>query len=166
VNRGASALGRLLAVAALVASGVMGAVAFGGPADALTLKIVCKSISRPAGFPTWGLGSCNGTTGGQGAFDFSPFAPPGGTITIFWRKNTRSTKVKFATCSGEGCLPGVDKTPDGSSTCPAGSTEFEAKGKVTADNTGSATVGGVAKAEVCVDSSGGVSLEPGTKFKI
>jgi hypothetical protein len=50
--------------------------------------------------------------------------------------------------------------------CPAGDTDEVAKSTVTADTTGSVTVGSKTKVEVCITGSGSISLPAGKKAKI
>jgi hypothetical protein len=73
---------------------------------------------------------------------------------IVW-KNGKSTTVKLT----------VTQNPDASA-CAPGDSRYDAKGKTTADTTGSAIVGGKVKASVCVTSTGAISLVPGTKATI
>jgi hypothetical protein len=108
---------------------------------------------------TMTLSGCTGNTGGA-SLPITPaltFLSAGGTIT--W-VNGKTTTVTMASTGNE-----TDTDPAGGS-CPAGSSEIESKGQVTADNTGSAPVGGVAKGEVCEDlSTTNLTLEPLSAFK-
>jgi hypothetical protein len=64
-------------------------------------------------------------------------------------------------------ISATETDPSETQTCAAGSTEHELKGTVTADSTGSAPIGGVAKGEICVIPSvpSGFRNEPGSAFK-
>jgi hypothetical protein len=80
----------------------------------------------------------------------------GGTIT--WA-NGKTTTVTLSISTTE-----TDATEV--KVCPAGTTEYEETGFVTADTTGSAPVGRAAKGEVCIsDASANTRLELGTAFK-
>jgi hypothetical protein len=156
-----SRLTRLLVLA--TASASLATVALSGPAGAAALKIKCSGLTGTAA-GTIKLTGCNGNTGGGSkTFPASSFASGG---TIPWL-NGKTTTVTLSATSGEGSTPGVDKSPDtASGSCPATSTEFEAKGTVTGDTTGSATVGGPATGEACLDGAGNITIEPGSKLKL
>ncbi len=102
--------------------------------------------------------NCTGNTGGASkAISSTALASGSGTIT--W-VNGKKTGVQF-TEKGESKDPG--ETRD----CATGTTEYEIKGTVTSDTTGSTHVGAVFTAEVCVNNAtGAISLEPGTKAVI
>jgi hypothetical protein len=123
-----------------------------GSASAALPSIKCGKLTGTIS-TTVTLSKCSGNTGGASKAMPAASLASGGTIN--W-VNGKSTTVTLKVSTTE-----HDTTE--TLTCPAGTTEYEAKGKVTADTTGSAPVGGVAKAEVCADSTGNLSLEPGSK---
>jgi predicted RecA/RadA family phage recombinase len=131
-------------------------VAASVPASAATLSIRCTHLSGSISGSTAKLSGCSGNTGKSGTVPIASFASGTGTIT--WA-NGKTTSV-----SGTVTSPSKDETETKS--CAAGSTEYLLKGKVTADTTGSATVGGTVHAEACLSSTGTLSLEPGTKAVI
>jgi hypothetical protein len=148
----------LRAVSAVALTGAIALVAvpFAGPATASGLKIKCTQVAgiEPTGFS---LSGCTGNTGGgsthlAGAIFSSP-------LTITWLNGTATT-VMWTASSNEA-------DPSETLTCAAGTTEQELKGTVTADSTGSAPVGGVAKGEACVRPSLPTvyNNEPGSAFK-
>jgi hypothetical protein len=124
--------------------------AFASPAFASFTGIKCTTLSGNIA-STVTLSGCNGNTGGSSQPLLATSLASGGTIT--W-SNTQTTTVTLTVSSPTG------------GTCPAHTTLEEAKGKSTADTTGSAPVGGKVKVFVCLTSAGALSLEPGHVAKI
>ena len=140
-----SRLGRI-ATSVLLAGSV--AFAFGSPASAATPPgIACKRLAGTA-TGTVTLKRCTGNTGGASQPLPAASLVSGGTIT--W-VNSKTTTVKLTVTAGNNAL------------CAAGSSEYDARGKTTADTTGSVIIGGRVKAHVCVDSVGNISLVPNTR---
>jgi hypothetical protein len=128
-----------------------GAVALSaGPAGAAKNKaIVCTKLSGTESAAK--LKKCSGNTGTKSKSINGSTLLGGGPIN--W-KNGKSTTIS-APVLGTGTK------------CPAGtSDDVTISGTVTADTTGSATVGGPYSAEICVASSGALSLAPGTSASI
>jgi hypothetical protein len=148
-----SRISRLLAVGALAGAAALTSAPFVGSASPVT-QIVCKKLTGNIA-TTVTLSACtSAATGGSSKPIQATALASGGTIN--W-VNGKSTTVTLSISQTE---------KDGTETqvCPAGTSEYEAKGKVTADNTGFAPVGGVAKAEACVNgTTGAITLEPGSK---
>jgi hypothetical protein len=145
-----------LAVAAVAASAsIASVVGFVGTAHAAGLKIKCTALTGTiTGNIT--LSGCNGNTGGSSLPMPATSLATGGTIT--W-VNTQTTTVTLTSSTTE-------TDPTEALKCPKKSTEYEAKGSVTADTTGSAPVGGKASGEACVDAAGNITLEPGSVLKL
>jgi hypothetical protein len=149
-------LGRVLTGSVLVVSASAGAFALSaGPASAVPPKIVCKALSGAINGNIT-LSQCSGNTGGSSMPFLATSLATGGTIP--WT-NGKTTTITLTSSGNE---------TDADAACPAAEpTEFEAKGSVTADTTGSAPVGGVAKGEACVNSStNAIVIEPGSKLKL
>jgi hypothetical protein len=90
-----------------------------------------------------------GNTGGASQPMQATSLATGGTINWI---NGKTTTVKLTVVEGD------------STTCPAGNTRYDAKGKVTADTTGSTSVGAKVKASVCVNNTtGDIALVPDTR---
>jgi hypothetical protein len=143
-----SKLVRFLAIATVAGSASV--ATFAGPASgAGTLSIKCSSLTGNIS-STVKLSKCTGNTGKASKAIPATQLATGGTIK--W-VNGKTTTVTL-------------KVAQKGTACPAGSTEYQATGKVTADTTGSATVGGAAKALACVNAAGAVTLVPGTKATI
>jgi hypothetical protein len=138
----------VLTGAATLAAGSV--LAFLPSADAATTGIVCSKMSGTI-TSTVTLAKCTGNTGTKSKPIKSTSLASGGTIK--W-VNGKTTTVKLSVKQGPG------------GACPATSKEYIASGKVTADTTKSAKVGGPATAKVCVAASGAITLEPGTKAKL
>jgi hypothetical protein len=148
-----SRVSRLLAVGTLAGSAALGTFAFTGSASPVT-QIVCKKLTGNIA-TTVTLSACTlAATGGSSQPIPATSLASGGTIT--WQNSkTTTVTLKLSTTEHDGTE---------TLTCPAGTTEYEAHGKVTADTTGFAPVGGVAKAEACANgTTGAISLEPGSK---
>ena len=144
-------LGALAGSAALVPVAGMTALS-SGPAGAAKAKgITCSTLSgkvSSTGTAKINLSGCNGKTGGSGKSKGSATASSG---TIKW-KNGKSTTSSESYSGGSGC-PGSDITE-------------VVSGNVTADNTGSTSVGAALSATICYNSATSkLSLLPGTKFK-
>ena len=145
-----SRISRLLAVGALAGAA---SLTFVGSASPVT-QIVCKKLTGNIATTVTLSGCTSAATGGSSQPIQATSLASGGTIN--W-VNGKSTTVTLSVSQTE---------HDGTETqvCPAGTSEYEAKGKVTADTTGFAPVGGVAKAEACVNgTTGAITLEPGSK---
>jgi hypothetical protein len=142
-----SKLVRLLAIATVAGSASV--AVFAGPASAVTKSIKCSSLTGNIS-STVTLAGCTGNTGKASMAMPATALASGGTIN--W-VNGKSTTVTL-TVKQKGTA------------CPAGSSEYQATGKVTADTTGSATVGGAASAKVCVSATGAITLVPKTKATI
>jgi hypothetical protein len=147
----AARLGRVAAVAALVVGAALSASALSGAASATTSAIHCGKLTGNVA-STVTLSLCNGNTGGASkAMTVSTVAQNG---VITWA-NGKTTTVHLRP-------PTTTETdPTETKSCAAGTTEYELHGTVVADTTGSATVGHGFHAEVCVDASNNVTLEPG-----
>jgi hypothetical protein len=148
----------IIAIPAVAGATTLGAFSFVGSAGAATLIRCTHVTGNFTGMTTITLRGCSGNTGGASK-PITPaltFLSAGGTIT--W-VNGKKTTVTMASTGNE-----TDTDPAGGS-CPAGSSEIESKGKVTADNTRSAPVGGVARGEVCENlSTTALTLEPLSAF--
>jgi hypothetical protein len=136
---------RVLASGALAGAGV---VALTVPnAGAATPGIACKVMKGNIS-STVTLKKCTGNTGGASKPLPAAALATGGTVT--W-KNGKTTTVKLTVTQGPGTK------------CAPGSTEYDAKGKVTKDTTKSTAKGHKVAAKVCVSSAGAITLLPGTK---
>ena len=144
-----------ISAAALVGATTVLALSSGGPASAAGSQIKCTSLTGTI-TTTIKLSGCTGNTGGASANLPSSVLATGGTIT--W-VNGKTTTLTMS-------LGHTETDPAEIKSCPPGSSEFETKGTVTADTTGSALVGGVAKSEECGASGGVLSFEPGTALKL
>jgi hypothetical protein len=150
-----SRFSRLVAVGALVGSAALATVSFVGSASATVTGIKCGKLTGTiTGNVT--LSKYSGNTGGASQPMPATSLASGGTIK--W-VNGKTTTITLSASNNE-------TDPGETQQCAAGSSEYEAKGKVTADTTGSAVVGGKVKAEACLDAAGNISLEPGTKASI
>jgi len=152
-----SASARLLAGGVLVTTAVLSTLVFSGSAWAAATT--CKTLSVNTAKGTATVGGCNDTknTKGSGTFPITGLIPPGGTVTITW-KSGGTTTVKITVTVGE-----TDKDPAGGS-CPAGSTEYEAKGSVTGSTGLGKSVTGKVSGEACLLSTGKVEIEPKSVF--
>jgi hypothetical protein len=116
------------------------------------------------------LSSCTDTvgTGGAGVVPVPSFAA-GNPPTITWKTGTTTTlSVTHCVVGRVGrppyCQPKDETEPYH---CSRNTYEVQFNGKVTASTTLGIVAGGPVKAEWCVDqSSGVVTLEPGTKFSV
>jgi hypothetical protein len=149
------------AASAVALAGAIGlvAVSFAGPATASGSRIKCTQLTGfvgPSPPDPFSLSGCSGNTGGGSAQFANIFSSP---LTIPWL-NGKTTTVMWTSSTTE-------TDPTETMTCPAGQIEEEFKGTVTADSTGSAPVGGVAKGEVCVTKilPSTFSNEAGSAFK-
>jgi hypothetical protein len=119
------------------------------PAAAASGVVKCSSISGNVTATSLALSSCGGDTGGSGRL------PAGGMTTISW-VNGKMTSLSI--------------TYNGSSEnqCPRPKRESEiiVSGTVTADTTGSISVGSAVHAFLCVAQNGSAALVPKTKFKL
>jgi hypothetical protein len=146
----------VLGAVAVAGGAALGASAFVSPASAAGVQIKCTHLTGNLN-TTLTLSGCSGNTGGDST-PVPAFTFLGGGGNVVW-VNGKVTSVSMA-ITGE-----TDTDPAGGS-CPAGYGELESKGTVTADNTGSALVGGVAKGEVCQNSSNNnLTLEPLSAFR-
>ena len=141
-------ISRLLLSGVVVASGAFATVATATPASALPTGIKCRVLTGNIA-TTVTLKRCRvGNTGGASKPMTATSLATGGTIEWI---NGKTTTVKLTVVEGD------------STTCPVGNTRYDAKGKVTADTTGSTSVGAKVKASVCLDNAtGDLSLVPGT----
>src|SRR5580698_6064897 len=144
-------LGAVVGSAALVPLAGVTALA-SGPAGAAKPKgITCSTLSGKvsgSGVAKINLSGCTGKTGGKGSSKGSATASSG---TIKWA-NGKSTTSSESYTGGSGC-PGSDITE-------------VVSGNVTADNTGSTSVGAALSATICYNASTSkLSLLAGTKFK-
>jgi hypothetical protein len=151
---------RAIIVALLFGTTTLAAVSSAPSATAAGLRIKCTGAAATG--LVISVTGCSGDTGGSGVIQGLSPGPPPPTFSgpIMWA-NFLSTTVTLQ-------LTGVETDPAETLSCAAGfEREIEAKGTVTADSTGSAPVGGVAKFELCVQPAFDVRLEPGTaaKFK-
>jgi hypothetical protein len=147
-----SRITRLLAVGALAGAA---SLTFVGSASPVT-QIVCHKLNGNIA-TTVTLSKCTlDATGGSSKPITATALASGGTVQ--W-VNGKSTTVTLSVSQTE-----KDTGEAAAYECPTGTTEYEAKGKVTADTTGFAPVGGVAKAEACVNgTTGAITLEPHSK---
>jgi hypothetical protein len=142
-----SKLVRLLAIGAIAGSASVAVLT--GPASAAGTGIKCGALTGNIA-NTVKLSKCSGNTGKSSKAIPATQLATGGKIT--WVNGKTTTLTLTAKAKG--------------TACPAGSTEYQAKGMVTGDTTGSATVGSAAKASACIDGAGNVTLVPGTKAVI
>jgi hypothetical protein len=135
----------VIGIAALVSGGIIGALApSAGAAGTKTIK--CTKLTGNVSTKVQASG-CNGNTGTKSKKMAATVLAGGGTIKWANGKTTTIGAPSLAT----------------GSLCPAGDTDVVATGSVTADTTGSAKpIPGVFNAEVCVSSTGAISLAPGT----
>jgi hypothetical protein len=150
---------RAASAVALTGAIAMVAISFAGPATASGSKIKCTQVagSEIMGFS---LSGCTGNTGGGSAHLAVNLFLTTSPLSITWL-NGMTTTVTWTSSPNE-------TEPSETLTCPPGQIEFQFKGTVTADSTGSAPVGGVAKGEVCLNSAlltGPFANEPGSAFK-
>jgi hypothetical protein len=154
-----SRIGRMSAVAVAGLVSIAGVVTFALPAQAAFVGIKCKTLTGTT-TTTVTLSSCSGNTGGSSIPLSVASLGTGGTIT--WT-NGKTTTLGTPTISAE-----TDASKDAlKGSCPAGTTETEAKGAVTADTTGSAPVPGKYSLEVCVNgTTNAITNEKGSVVKI
>jgi hypothetical protein len=127
-------------------------IAFAGPASAGPYPLTCtKLVASPTALTGTVSGCTVAVSGGSGKL--SHFLPSGGQIA--W-KNGTSTTYK-STASGES---DTDHTP-----CPAGSSEVEVRGSVTASTNSHLPKGDPVTFEVCVTRTKIVN-EKGSTFNI
>ena len=185
--RGLVPLGSALALAV---SGTATALLVAGSASAAAPKLMpsdlCKTLTANAASGTTAtLSNCRSDrkdagskheTKGVGTFPLSAITTGSGTIT-WMAPYEGGTKAKpahtdimkiVATPVGGTGQPGDEKE---TMPCPTGQQEIKITGIVgptdTTDPPGENDVGGKVKAEACVDATtGAVTLEPGTAFKI
>jgi hypothetical protein len=139
-----------IAAAAAVALPVGGAVLFSAATASAAGAIICTKASG-TDTTTVTLKSCTptNTTDGKGKTAASTLATGG---TVKWKNGART--ILGPPVLGTG------------TNCPAGTaTDETLRGKVEGDTTGSAPVGGPYSAEVCVSSTGAISLPLGHPFK-
>ena len=144
---------RALGAAAVIGATTLGALSSVGTASAAGSKITCTTLTGSI-TTTITLSGCSGNTGGASTALPSSVLATGGTIT--W-VNGKTTAVAIT-------LGHTETDPGETRSCPVGTSEFESRGTVTADTTGSAPVGGVARSEECYN--GVLSFEPGTALKL
>ena len=160
-NSKLTALGAFVAGGVLVGAAIFGAssLASAGGASAAGLKIKCTSMTGNISGTITLTGCTPGATGGSSIpMPAATLLATGGSIN--W-VNGKNTTVTLASSTTE-----TDTDKAGGS-CPRGTTEYETKGRVTADTTGSAPVGGKASSEACVNATtGAVSIEPLSALKL
>jgi hypothetical protein len=140
-----SRIGRVATSALLVGTTIF---ALAGPAQARP-GIACKVLTGNIATNVT-LKRCTGNTGGASQPMVATSLATGGKIT--W-VNGKTTTVKLT----------VTQNAD-SSACKATESRYDARGKTTADTTGSVIIGGRVKASVCVDNgTGAIRLVPLTK---
>jgi hypothetical protein len=146
-----SKFGRLAAITTATAALTLCAVPLAGAASAAPAKtgIKCGTLTGNIA-STVTLSKCKGNTGKSSKPIPATELASGGTIT--WANGQTTTVTLSVKQAG--------------TACPAGSTEYQATGKVTKDTTGSAAVGSKAKALACASATGAISLVPGTKATI
>jgi len=149
-----SRIARFATAGLVIATPLSLVIGLSGPASAsqpaVVLSIKCSGLSGNIS-STVTLSGCNHNSGGGSQPLNAAALATGGTIT--WL-NGKTTKIGAPALS-TGTL------------CPAGTaTDEVAKSTVTADTTHSVTVGSKTKVEVCIDSSGNITLPPGKKAKI
>ena len=150
--------GSIAVAAALVPLGGVTALA-ASPAGAVAKGITCNvlkgSYNTSTGAIKTKVSTCNGNTGGSGKSNGTATST---TLTEKWA-NGKSTTSTVSATGGSGC------------TQSGALTEIES-GQVTADNTGSTTVGAAVTATVCVYPNPNkpgfdkITLLKGTQFKI
>lgn len=146
VIRTAGLLTTSVAVATLVVGGVMAGPAFAKAKP----KFTCSTLNGNLDTNSATLSGCGGNTGGSGSFQPSAFASGSGTIT--WANSTSTSfSITFKQLKKE-------------KGCPSSAySEYSAKGKTTADTTGSAPTGSKVKGFACVDISTGALVNPAGK---
>ena len=159
---------RLLLVLGLSMLASLATLAFATPAGA-TGSATCGRFN---GVITGNgdLSGCTDTvgTGGSGVVPIPSFAA-GNPPMITWKTGTTTTLAVTHCVVGRigsppYCQPKDEPEPYH---CPRSTYEVQFNGKVTASTTPGVVVGGPVKAEWCVEqSSGVVTLEPGTKFLV
>jgi hypothetical protein len=150
---------RRFAAAMLASASLAGMFAItAGPASAAFVGIKCTGLTGTVSGTIQATG-CNGNTGGSSVPQSTSSLISGGVV--HWVNGKTTTIGAATTSSTETDSDAPPKAP-----CPAGTSETSAKGSVTADTTGSAPVPGTYKVEVCVDGSGNITIEPGSKLKI
>jgi hypothetical protein len=154
-----SRIGRLSAAAVTGFVTIAGVVTFASPAWATFVGIKCSSVSgSSATGGTVTLSGCNGNTGGASQAEPVSTLLTGGTIT--WLNGKTTT-------FGTPTISSTETDSDVGGTCPAGTSEVQVTGNVTADTTGSAPVPGKYKMEICANSTTmAFKNEPGSKAKI
>jgi hypothetical protein len=147
--------GRSLAIAAIAGSAALAAAPMVAPAGAVTRTgIKCSKLAGNIS-TTIKASTCTGNTGGASkAMSSSALATGSGKVN--W-VNGKSTGFKVTiTQSGTLCKP-----------LGAAWTQYNAKGNVTSDTTGSTHVGAAVTAHVCVNgNTGAIRLAPNTKLVI
>lgn len=139
---------RLFVIAAIAATIAM--VPIQGSASAATPHIKCSKLT---GFPLHGVDflKCSGNTGESAMTVEYGFLATGGTIT--WA-NGETTTVSISLKQR-----GTD--------CARSQYQYWHTITITADTTGSTSIGSTSRSSTCVDrDSGSVKLVPGTKLKI
>ncbi len=141
------------AVLAVSTAGLAAALTFAAPAAAKTSGVTCKHISGSGTLAS--LTNCSGAshTGGSGTL---PLSNPS---TIAWANGKTTTVSPFSQT-----LASPDESEKYS--CPAGTTEYNLSGTVSADTTGVIPVGSTLSAEICFNSANMVANEKLTKFRI
>jgi len=138
----------------LVASVALATVAVGGvmagPAFAKKPSFTCSTLNGSLDTDTATLSGCGGNTGGSGTFQPTAFETGSGTVS--WTNGaSTSFSISFKQLKKE-------------KGCPSSAySEYSAKGKTTADTTGSAPAGSKVKGYACVDISTGSLVNPAGK---
>lgn len=134
-----------VALAALAVGGVMA-----GPAFAGKPKFTCSTLNGNLDTDSATLSGCGGNTGGSGTF--APTAFESGSGTVSWSNgDSTSFSITFKQLKKE-------------KGCPSSAYgEYQAKGRTTADTTGSAPAGSKVKGYACVEISTGAMVNPAGK---
>ena len=124
----------------------------GGSPDPATTPPVCASLTGSAASNIT-VSSCKPINAKYKSAKAPASALAGGSGTLTWSPSGKTTKVK------------VTFTQSGTA-CPAGSTEYVAKGSVTGGTATYTATGQVVSAKVCLSSTATLSLVPGTKMHL
>ena len=142
---------RTLGAVTITGAMLIGAFSASASADSPNIpKIKCFAFSAGSTVTSFQLTACTGNTGGASmvqAGNFLTLNP----LNLVW-SNSLTTDVHWSSIT------------TGGTSCPTGTFEYKFVGTVTADTTGSAPVGGHAHGKACVNSTGVLTVAPGTHF--